>query len=67
MSYRWATLPELPAAVADELAVGDGFATQAQAEAWLTEHYLDLSGSGVQSVLLVEGGRVVYGPMSLSQ
>ena len=67
MSYRWATSPELPEAVARDLAVGEGFPDQARAEAWLTEHYLELADAGVHAVLLVEGDRVVYGPMSLSQ
>lgn len=66
MSYRWATSPELPEAVASDLAVGDGFPNQAQAEAWLTEHYLELTNAGVHAVMLVEGDRIVYGPMSLT-
>ena len=67
MSYRWATSPELPAAVAADLAVNEGFADQASAEAWLTEHYAELADAGVKAVLLLEADRVVYGPMSLSQ
>lgn len=41
------------------------FESQAAAEAWLTEHYLDLQDDGVREVTLTEGDRVVYGPMSL--
>lgn len=41
------------------------FDSQAEAEAWLTEHYPDLQDDGVHEVTLLEGDRVVYGPMSL--
>ena len=41
------------------------FETQAEAEAWLTDHYPDLQDAGVREVTLLEGDRVVYGPMSL--
>lgn len=41
------------------------FATQAEAEAWLTEHYPDLQDAGVREVTLMEEDRVVYGPMGL--
>ena len=63
MAYSWrphpdpGTRPE-PAPTFDD---------QAAAEAWLAEHYDDLVDEGVESVSLVEGERVVYGPMSLSE
>ncbi|MDO5501012.1 MAG: hypothetical protein Q4F67_15160 [Propionibacteriaceae bacterium] len=41
------------------------FDTQAEAEEWLTAHYPELQDSGVREVTLMEGDRVVYGPMSL--
>lgn len=41
------------------------FSTQADAEAWLTEHYPDLHDEGVREVTLMEEDRVVYGPMGL--
>ena len=41
------------------------FDSQAEAEEWLTEHYPDLQDEGVGEVTLLEGDRVVYGPMSL--
>jgi hypothetical protein len=41
------------------------FPTQADAETWIGESWRDLLGSGVDQVTLVEGDRVVYGPMSL--
>ncbi|MVA77377.1 hypothetical protein GC722_15300 [Auraticoccus sp. F435] len=42
------------------------FPTQAEAEAWLGEAWPELADLGVVEVTLVEGDRVVYGPMSLS-
>jgi hypothetical protein len=41
------------------------FATQAEAEAWLTAHFEELQAEGVSAVTLCEADRVVYGPMSL--
>ncbi|GGD31596.1 hypothetical protein [Nocardioides daphniae] len=41
------------------------FADQAEAEAWVGEFFADLAAEGVDSVTLFEGGREVYGPMSL--
>lgn len=55
-----ATPEELSAAGFDKT-----FTTQADAEAWLGEFYVDLQDYGVESVTLVEGERTVYGPMSL--
>lgn len=41
------------------------FDSQAEAEQWLTVSYEDLLEAGVTEVSLLEGDRVVYGPMSL--
>ena len=41
------------------------FPTQAEAEAWIGESWQELLGAGVDAVSLLEGDRVVYGPMSL--
>lgn len=41
------------------------FPTQAEAEAWLAQAYEDLVDEGATEVTLLEGDRVVYGPMSL--
>lgn len=41
------------------------FPTQAEAEAFLGETWSDLLEEGVDAVTLLEGDRVVYGPMSL--
>lgn len=45
---------------------GDGrFPSQADAESWVGEAWHDLLSEGVDQVTLLEGERVVYGPMSL--
>ena len=41
------------------------FPSQADAESWVGEAWADLLGQGVDQVSLLEGDRVVYGPMSL--
>ena len=42
------------------------FPTQADAEAWMGESWSTLLASGADSVSLLEGYRLVYGPMGLS-
>lgn len=42
------------------------FPNQADAESWLGEHWRELAASGVDSVVLLEDEREVYGPMSLN-
>jgi hypothetical protein len=44
---------------------GKRFASQADAESWVGEIWSELAELGVDAVTLLEGGRVVYGPMSL--
>ena len=44
---------------------GRRFSSQADAESWVGEIWADLAGLGVDAVTLMEGERVVYGPMSL--
>ena len=44
---------------------GDGFPSQADAESWVGEAWQELLADGVDAVTLLEGDRVVYGPMSL--
>jgi hypothetical protein len=51
--------------VPDEYA-GQRFVSQADAESWVGETWSELAGEGVTGVTLLEGDRVVYGPMSLS-
>jgi hypothetical protein len=41
------------------------FPTQSDAESWLGEEWPDLLAAGVDDVVLFEGAREVYGPMSL--
>ena len=41
------------------------FPTQSDAETWLGEEWRTLSAAGVVSVTLLDGERVVYGPMAL--
>lgn len=41
------------------------FSSQADAESWLGETWRDLLDDGVDQVILLEGDREVYGPMSL--
>ncbi len=41
------------------------FPAQADAETWIGENWQDLLAQGVDAVVLLEGDRVVYGPMSL--
>ena len=42
------------------------FPTQADAEAWMGDSWSTLLASGADSVSLLEGDRLVYGPMGLS-
>ncbi len=41
------------------------FPSQSDAETWVGEQWRDLLHAGVEAVTLVDGDRVVYGPMSL--
>ncbi|MCU1677925.1 MAG: hypothetical protein JWM93_2683 [Frankiales bacterium] len=41
------------------------FPTQSDAETWLGENWRELRAAGVVSATLVDGDRVVYGPMRL--
>jgi hypothetical protein len=41
------------------------FPSQADAESWIGEAWQELAGQGVDQVVLLEGDREVYGPMSL--
>ena len=62
MAYRWRPQPD-PGL---EPELDPVFGDQGAAETWLAQHYDELLDLGVRSVSLVEGDRVVYGPMSLS-
>jgi hypothetical protein len=41
------------------------FPSQADAEGWVGEAWRDLLAGGVEQVVLFEGDREIYGPMSL--
>lgn len=43
------------------------FPTQADAEAWLGESWMDLAQAGGEHVTLHRDGTLVYGPMSLQR
>ena len=51
-----------PASVGVEVAESDN---QGDAESWLGEVWPELLHAGVEQVVLLDGDRVVYGPMSL--
>lgn len=65
MSWTWryeksnGTVTEVAEPPAEE------FPTQADAESWIGESWRQLLEAGVDQVTLMEGDRVVYGPMSL--
>ena len=40
---------------------------QSDAESWLGEQWRDLAAAGVAQATLFENGRVVYGPMPLTE
>ena len=63
MAFRWQPQPD--PGLGPHLV--PSFDDQAAAEAWLTDHYDELRDEGVAAVSLLEGDRVVYGPMSLSE
>ena len=50
----------------DTAPVADSFPSQADAESWIGENWRELLAAGVAQVTLLEGDRVVYGPMGLS-
>jgi hypothetical protein len=43
----------------------EGFPTQSDAETWIGEVWRNLQEAGVDAVILYDGERQVYGPMSL--
>lgn len=63
MSWQWRWVPA--GSESDLPEAAESFGSQAEAEAWLTAHFLDLADAGVAEVSLYEEDRLVYGPMSL--
>lgn len=48
-----------------DLGLSQEFPSQADAETWLGESWRTLVDDGIDRVMLMEGERAVYGPMSL--
>ena len=62
-SWRFETADGTPVSPAS--AGSDSFPNKADAETWVGEAWPDLVADGIYQVTLLEGDRVVYGPMSL--
>jgi len=65
MTFTWRLESSDGSVVTPPGAGDDSFPSQADAESWVGEAWQDLLGQGVDQVSLLEGDRVVYGPMSL--
>lgn len=65
MSFSWRFETADGTSVEPSSGGGDRFPSQADAESWVGEAWPDLVADGVDQVTLLEGDRVVYGPMSL--
>ena len=65
MAQTWTWRLESADGVAVEGVSAERFPNQADAETWIGETWQDLLGQGVDQVVLLEGDREVYGPMSL--
>jgi len=63
MTWRWALLASDGSA--HERGESAAFPSQADAETWIGESWRTLLDEGVEAVTLLDGDRVVYGPMSL--
>ncbi|MEO7981728.1 MAG: hypothetical protein ABI807_12665 [Sporichthyaceae bacterium] len=63
MTWSW-RLETSEGVVVDGVAT-ESFPSQADAESWIGEAWQDLAAQGVDRVVLLEGDREVYGPMSL--
>lgn len=64
MAWTWRMLTDAGDEVTTEAGT-PGFPNQADAESWLGEEWPALVEQGVDGVVLLEGDREVYGPMSL--
>lgn len=65
MSWSWAYQTGAGETAVSSLATAESFPSQSDAESWLGEVWRELLDDGVDQVLLLEEGRLVYGPMSL--
>jgi hypothetical protein len=65
MSFSWRYEALYGSTVTSPGLPQEKFPTQADAESWIGESWRELLDGGVDQVTLVEGDRVIYGPMSL--
>jgi hypothetical protein len=65
MPFAWRYETRDGSAVSGQGLPTERFPTQADAETWIGEVWQELLDGGVDRVTLLEGDRVVYGPMSL--
>lgn len=49
-----------------DVATQEHFPMQGDAESWLGETWRELLAAGIDAVTLLEGDRIVYGPMKLT-
>ncbi len=66
MAWRWRYEGADGATVDPGPLDGGAFPNQSDAESWLGESWRELREAGVEQVVLLDGDREVYGPMSLS-
>jgi len=66
MSWWWRLEGADGTEVESSVAPGADFPQRADAESWIGETWQELLDDGVAQVVLLEDGREVYGPMSLS-
>jgi len=67
MNWCWSLLSAngSPMQVEAVMAAEQRFPSQSEAETWIGESWPELLAAGVDSVVLLQGERVVYGPMGL--
>jgi hypothetical protein len=65
MTFTWRFESSDGSPVSRPGGASDRFPSQADAESWVGEAWQGLLAAGVDQVTLLEGDRVVYGPMSL--
>jgi hypothetical protein len=65
LGWTWTYLAEDGSSIEAGAGSDQKWPTQADAESWLGEAWRDLLAAGVDAVMLAEGDRPVYGPMSL--
>jgi len=65
MTYTWQLESSDGTVVTAPSGGTERFPSQADAESWVGEAWPDLVAEGVDQVTLLDGDRVVYGPMSL--